>query len=414
MKQFISLLLLILFCVGASAQETKSINLRKLKIDIHGFVKTDYWVDTRQVVYAREGIFTFFPKDVLLDKNGRDINAEPSFNFSAITTRLNFNIREFRAFGADAYAFIEADFSGASNVTINTFRLRHAFLHLDWGKSELLAGQYWHPLFVTSVFPTVVSLNTGAPFQPFNRSPQIRFTYHFNKLKLIAAVLSQRDYANIGPQGRTPIYMENSMVPNGHIQLQYANKKSTFGIAADYKVIRPQMVSDSNIVSDERLGTYAFMAYYKWTNNVWEYKMKAIYGQNLSEQLMMGGYAVSSIDPITAIQKYTPINHTFIWADLIYKKKLKRITLIPGLFACFTQNLGTSEDATGPFYSVGANIDQMYRVAPSISVRSGNIMVSTEWEYSHVMYGDIKTNGMVHNTHAVANNRFLLTGFYFF
>jgi len=113
----------------------------KLKIDIHGFVKTDYWVDTRQVVYAREGLFTLFPKDISLDKNGRDINAEPSFNFSAITSRLNFKIKQFKAFGADAYGFIEADFSGMSNITINTFRLRHAYINLDWGKSELLLKQ---------------------------------------------------------------------------------------------------------------------------------------------------------------------------------------------------------------------------------------------------------------------------------
>jgi hypothetical protein len=231
---------------------------------------------------------------------------------------------------------------------------------------------------------------------------------------LIAAVISQRDYANIGPLGRNPVYMENSMVPNGHLQLQYIGKKNTFGFAADYKVIRPQLITDSNIVSDERLGSYAFMAYYKWTNKKFEYKMKAIYGQNLSEQLMMGGYAVAQTDPLTGIQEYTPTNHFFIWGDILYKKKLKKITLIPALFAGFTQNLGTSKDATGPFYAVGANIDQMYRIAPSFSVKSGNVMVSMEWEYSHVMYGDIKLNGMVENTHAVASNRILLTGFYFF
>jgi len=394
------------------AQESEK--KEKLKIDIHGFVKTDYWIDTRQVVYAREGLFTFFPKDILLDKNGRDINAEPSFNFSAITSRINFKIRQFKAFGADAYGFIEADFSGVSNVSINTFRLRHAYINLDWGNSELLAGQYWHPLFVTKVFPTVISLNTGAPFQPFNRSPQIRFTQHLGRWNIIAAVISQRDYASIGPNGRNPMYMENSMVPNGHLQLQYVGKKNIFGFAADYKVIRPQLVSDSNIVSDERLGSFAFMIYYKWMHKAWEFKAKSLLGQNLSDQLMMGGYAVASIDKQTGIQKYTPTNHFFLWGDVLYKKKLKRITLIPGLFAGFTQNLGTSQDAIGPYYSVGADIDQMYRIAPSFSVKSGNVMVSLEWEYSHVMYGDIKANGMVGNTHAVVNNRLLLTGFYFF
>ncbi|RUA27773.1 MAG: hypothetical protein DSY76_05020 [Bacteroidetes bacterium] len=412
MKSLLLILIIFIFSNTLYAQEKEK--KEKLKIDIHGFVKTDYWVDTRQVVYAREGLFTLFPKDISLDKNGRDINAEPSFNFSAITSRLNFKIKQFKAFGADAYGFIEADFSGMSNITINTFRLRHAYINLDWGKSELLLGQYWHPLFVTKVFPTVISLNTGAPFQPFNRSPQIRFTRHIGNWNIIAAVISQRDYANIGPKGRNPEYMENSLVPNGHLQLQYAGEKNTFGFAADYKVIRPQLVTDSNVVSDERLGSYAFMAYYKWINKKFEYKMKAIYGQNLSEQLMMGGYAVVKTNPLNGVQEYTPTNHFFLWGDLIYRKKLKNITLIPGLFAGFTKNLGTTKDASGTFYAVGSKIDQMYRIAPSISVKSGNTMFSLEWEYSHVMYGDRQLDGTVANTHAVASNRILMTGFYFF
>ena len=410
-KLILSLILFFLFATSFAQEHEKK---DKLKIDIHGFVKTDYWVDTRQVVYAREGLFTFFPKDILLDKNGRDINAESSFNFSAITSRINFKIKQFKAFGADAYGFIEADFSGVSNITINTFRLRHAYINLDWGKSELLFGQYWHPLFVTEVFPTVISLNTGAPFQPFNRSPQIRFTHHIKNWNIIAAIISQRDYASIGPYGRNPMYMENSMVPNGHLQLQYAKKTNTFGIAADYKVIRPLLVTDSNVVSDARLGSYAFMIYYKWRGKNWEYKLKSIYGQNLSEQLMMGGYAVANTNPLNGIQEYTPTNHFFLWGDILYRKKLENTTLIPGLFAGFTQNLGTTVNATGPYYSAGANIDKMYRIAPSLSIKSGNVMVSVEWEYSHVMYGDIQLNGTVANTHAVASNRILLTGFYFF
>ena len=415
MNRLILILFLIIYIIPLFGQnQEKEKEKTKLKLEVHGFVKTDYWIDTRQVVYAREGLFTFFPKDILLDKNGQDINAESSFNFSAITSRVNLKVQQFKAFGAEAYGFIEADFSGASNITINTFRLRHAFIHLNWGKDELLLGQYWHPLFVTKVFPTVVSLNTGAPFQPFNRSPQIRYTHHFGKWNFIAAVISQRDYSNIGPQGRNPAYMQNSMVPNGHLQLQYVGNKNTFGIAADYKSIRPQMLSDSNFISNEQLGSYAFMAYYKWTNTKLEYKMKALYGQNLSDQLMLGGYAVASIDPITAIQKYTPTNHFFIWADILYKKKLKKVTLIPGFFMGYSKNLGTSKDAIGPYYAVGANIDQMYRLAPSFSVKSGNTMFSFEWEHSHVMYGDIQLDGTVANTHAVAGNRFLLTGFYFF
>ena len=188
MRTIVFLVGLFLFS-GAYSQDSTEVKT-KIKIQIHGFVKTDYWYDSRQVAYAREGLFTLFPKDVELDKNGQDINAEPSFNYSAITSRLNFKIDGFDAFGAKTFGYIEADFSGMSNVTINTFRLRHAYLQMSWKNTDLLMGQYWHPMFVTEVFPTVISLNTGAPFQPFIRNPQFRITQHFGNLKMIAAALA--------------------------------------------------------------------------------------------------------------------------------------------------------------------------------------------------------------------------------
>ena len=65
---------------------------------------------------------------------------------------------------------------------------RQAYVNLDWGKSAVLVGQTWHPLF-GDVSPQMLNLSTGAPFQPFNRSPQIRYRYTSGKgLQLTGAV----------------------------------------------------------------------------------------------------------------------------------------------------------------------------------------------------------------------------------
>ena len=79
--------------------------------------------------------------------------------------------------------FIEGEFFGTSDADVSGFRVRHAFLKLDWQSSSLLIGQFWHPMFVVEMFPGVVSFNTGAPFQPFARNPQIRFTHSFGDVK---------------------------------------------------------------------------------------------------------------------------------------------------------------------------------------------------------------------------------------
>ncbi len=407
-------LFVFIFSFGISLAQDTIKTEDKISFEVHGFIKTDYWYDSRQVVYAREGLFTLFPKDVNYDKDGNDINAASSFNFSAITSRVNLAISGPDALGAKTIGFIEADFSGMSNVSINTFRLRHAYLRLDWQKSSLLLGQYWHPMFVTEVFPTVISLNTGSPFQPFIRSPQIRFTHYLGRVKLIAAALSQRDYANSGPMGRSYSYMSNSLMPNFHLQLQYQKKRSTIGFAADYKVLKPRIHTDSNLITNSTISSLSYMAYYKWKGNNFEIKAKAILGENLTDNLLLGGYAVASIDSATDERSYTPTQHIFTWVDFLYHKKFKRFSVHPGLFIGYASNLGTKADNVGIYYSTGADIDNMYRIAPSLSFRVAKTMFSLEWEYTKVYYGQNNDQGLVTNTHSVANNRILFTAFYFF
>lgn len=388
----------------------------KLKFDVHGFVKTDYWWDTRQVAYAREGLFTLFPKDQILNSKGIDINDQGSFNFSAITSRANVKISGTEAFGAKVIGFMEADFSGMSNQDINGFRLRHAFIKLNWGKSNLILGQYWHPLFVTEVFPSVISLNTGAPFQPFNRAPQARFTYSLKKLDIIAAAMAQRDYASIGPDERSFSYLSNSMIPNAHLQLRYKGKKHTYGLATDFKTLKPTLATDSGFVSNEVVNSLSYMAFYQFKSKAFQAKTKAVLGQNLADQLMLGGYAVSSYDIATGLSKYTPTNHMFVFANMLYTVPLKKEgnKLRIGVFGGYAKNLGTSEKNTGTYYASGSNIDQLYRASSSLSIISGKVQFSMEYEYTQALYGIADADGLIQNTHPIANNRLLFTGFYFF
>lgn len=414
MKHFFIPFILTCIISITNAQDTAKTNKTSTKIEVHGFIKTDYWYDSRQVVYAREGLFTLFPEDVRLDKNGNDINAQSSFNFSAITSRVNMKIKGFNAFGAKTFGFIEADFSGMSNVTINTLRLRHAYIQLDWKKSSLLLGQCWHPLFVKDVFPEVISLNTGAPFQPFNRSSQIRYTSQINKIKLMATALGQRDYSSNGPIGKSFTYLSNAIVPNLNILLQYGSSKSTVGIAYDIKALKPRQETDSNIIDRSKIVSNSIMAYFKWYNKSFEFRTKVIYGENLADNLLLGGYAIASIDTLTDSRKYTSTQHSFIWVDFSYHKSYKKISIRPSIFIGYAKNLGTKQENIGVFYATGANIDNLFRIAPSISFKSGNFMIAMEYENTMASYGDIDKNGLVNSQDKTSNNRILISGFYLF
>ena len=118
---------------------------------------------------------------------------------------------------------VEADFFGNENaafVDANGFRLRHAYAQLSWKKTQLLFGQYWHPMFVPACYSEVISFNTGAPMQPFSRNPQLRLTRQLGRFSLIAVMAAQRDFTSPGGSN----VQRNAALPEFHLQLQYQNR----------------------------------------------------------------------------------------------------------------------------------------------------------------------------------------------
>ena len=83
------------------------------------------------------------------------------------------------------------------------------------------------------MIPSVLALNTGAPFHPFSRQPQIRIDAGKGKINTVFVIASQRDYVNTGPAGASSIYLRNSIVPNLHAQIQYIGKSVFAGCYKD-------------------------------------------------------------------------------------------------------------------------------------------------------------------------------------
>ncbi len=423
MHRFI-LLFFILACVAApsvAGEEATAGNDKNnareesgFSISFRGFIKTDYWVDSRKVVAAREDLFLLFPSRERFDADGRDIHGDPVFNFSAITSRVASLISGPDAFGAEVSGIIEADFSGVTDADINGFRLRHAWLNLSWERWDLLLGQWWHPLFSPAVLPYVVSLNTGAPFQPFIRNPQASLTYHHGQSSWLVSMIGQRDNASDGPHEVSPDYLRNTTIPNFHIQWSREYQNLTKGLAADYKVIRPRLEtedkpeSDTGLYTDEHIATYAFMAYGGFSQGNLNLNAKAIYGQNLSEHLMLGGYAEAIIDD-EGFVSYTPLRQLSSWFNVVYGDRVRT-----GLFLGYARNFGASDEVEGLYYGRGSDIAYLYRIAPSIRFTSGNVELCTELEYTAAAYGEPDQSGRVKNHHEVANTRLLFTAFYYF
>ncbi len=411
MKKHLLILFVLIFPIILVAQDNKNFGIK-----FSGFVKSDIFWDSRQTVDVREGHFCLYPQNEKFDINGKDVNAKSKFNILSIQTRLKGNITGPDAFGAKTSAYIEAEFFGTSNADVNGFRLRHAFAKLSWTNTELLVGQYWHPMFITGCYPGTVSFNTGAPFQPFSRNPQIRLTQNFNNFKIQLSALSQRDFTSTGPDGPSSKYLRNSVLPEMNITLQYATKfdngnELLTGIGGDYKMLTPRLETDSLYKTDEKVSGFSGMAFLKYKLQPITLKFEGVYGQSPYSLTMLGGYVVHSITDINKIfVDYTTVNTLSFWADIHTNGK----KIQGGLFAGYTKNLGADGNVAGPYYSRGANIAYVYRVSPRIIFNSGKMRFAGEVEYTVAAYGTTDVEGVVHNYKDICNLRLLLGVYYFF
>ena len=423
MKKHFFLLLVILIPLLSQAQDDN-----KFGIKWAGFVKSDIFFDSRQVVAARQGHFLLYPRKNLPDQLNRDINAKSDFNILSIQTRLKAVISAPDVLNAKLSGMIEGAFFGNIELNLNTFRLRHAIVKLNWENTELMIGQFWHPMFNTSCFPGTVSFNTGTPFQPFSRNPQVRLTQNVGKITFYLTALAQTDFVSAGPLPTfySTKYIRDAAVPEMNLTLQYAstNESGTsifFGAGINHIILKPRLVTDLNYRTDELTMGTSTMAFFKIKTPAITIKLEGVYGQNTTNLTMLGGYAVEKIsDEDTGERSYTPINTASFWTDIHTNGKLWQF----GLFGGYTQNLGsnseiaqiqTDEEETGQiYYSRGKDISNVYRVSPRVIYNPGKLRFALELEYTNAAYGTPDKMGVVQNTTSVGNLRFLFATYLFF
>ncbi len=414
-KCFLLLSALFLLLTISHAQESP-----KFDVKFSGFVKTDIIWDSRQSVTAREGHFYLYPMNEDLDQNGEDINASPNFNILDIQTRLRVLATGPDVWGAKSSAFVEGAFFGAVESNINTFRLRHAYVKLAWENTEVLAGQYWHPMFNVNCFPGTVSFNTGAPFQPFSRNPQVRVTQSFGKLSLALTALSQRDFTSTGFSGASTMYLRNTGYPALNFNLEYNNKENfLIGFTANYKALTPRLATVENFKTSEKAQSAAFTAYAKYTAENLTIKFNGYYGGDAYNMTMLGGYAVTApSDTLGNFEEYSCIRNYSLWGDVQTNGKTWQV----GLFGGYSQNLGSSDSITGSMYSRGGNIDYLFRISPRLIYNSGKFRIAPEIEYTVAGYATNDENGIINrdakgkitDSKAVGNFRLLLGVYFFF
>lgn len=401
--------LMAMFIGGAKAQEKPSVKL-------YGFIRNYACFDTRESMTSNSEQFYYMPKDEKLDANGEDINEQPNMMLLSITTRLGLNITGLEFLGAKTSAKIESDFAGFG--TSNTvLRIRQAYAKMEWEKNSILAGQAWHPM-MGDMMPDVFSLETGAPFTPFSRTPQVRYDYKNKGFTLTATALYQYQYTSYGPDGASFNYARNAIVPELYFQAMYKNGGFMIGAGVDLLTLKPRQSYTMSSVDENGAtvtATYkckedpvvsispTIFASYKKGN--WGVKGRFTYAQNAAHLSMISGYGVTAVNE-NGEQEYSSINSASGWVDVTYKKTLKKGFLTFCCFAGYTKNLGCKDEFTGPIYMRGEkNMDNMWRVSPSVLYTHNAMQIGIEYNPTTVAYGTPDSQYKMSDTHNVTNHR---------
>ena len=407
-RHVLLLLLVCQMCINTAFSRNDTLQLtRSFGMKIGGFVRADCFYDTRQMYEAVEGMFSLYPMPQNFDANGKDINAAHCINLVSIASRVNTRFFAPDVLGAKSSALIEIDFTGTSNT--NGLRLRHAYLDFTWTKTSLLIGRSWHPL--ANSMPNTLGINLGSPFWVFNRSDQVRFNFRPQNWQFSVTASYHSDYASLGPAGKSPMYLRNAIWPELTLNIEHNTPATVIGIAGSTKTIKPRQFTTSpsdgaKYATDETLTTFAGQAYFQHQSNGWKIRAQSTYHQNMNESLMIGGYAVSTTDPVTGYETYTPTQYMNYWLNVVYGVKWQT-----GFFAGYLNSLGTLDHVTGAWYARDPNIKYMYRLAPHLIYNISNWHFGVEFEYTVVSYGEIQgdNRGKIINNRNVSNFRTLLS-----
>lgn len=390
-------------------------------VSMYGFIRTDYIWDTRKSAQVREYNLNLYPLDEVLDANGADLNDAGASNFLSVVSRLGVKAKGPNVWGAKVNGTLEGDFFGNTESSIGLFRLRHAYVNLDWSKTSLTMGQTWYPTFIPEVFPGVANFSTGILFNPFGWASQVRLKQNLTKeLSFAVTAYKEREFTTQTAAGGTQNSASiNSAIPTFHGQFQFKNKNWIAGLGAEFKSLQP-LTESGGKVSDEKANSTSFVGYFKYSNDKFHIKGYGITGTDMANLVMLGGFV--GYTEAGQVEKYESSKTTALWFDIASNGK----KIAPGLFFGYTKNDGVDKNGlaageTVKYYMRGVSgtrvVDNVMRISGRVDFKQNKFRITPELEYTTATWGDLNANANATadlNQKDVANFRAMISCAYSF
>ena len=380
---------------------------------LYGFVRNYFAYDSRVSTAGTEDLYYWMPKDIKMVGN-TDVNNVSTFRFAALTTRLGVDISGYEFSGYKIGGKIESDFyAGITGVTGTAqLRLRQAYVTVAKNGRNWKIGQAWHPM--AADLPDIFSLESGAPFGPFSRTPQVQLEWNLSSgLSLTAAAIWQMQYTSTGPEGASANYIKYGCTPELYLGLNYKQDKTTLRLGGDVLSIKPRLVSAKGLAAD-RITTWNVFLYGAGSIGGLNLKAKLTYANDGSHFNLIGGYGVAAIDDETGNWTFAATRNATGWATMSYKGLGN---WVPSLFLGYSKVFGTPVDVLGDKKDDGSymyrwvknsadTVDYLFRVQPELIYNLGKLQFGLEYMLTGANYG--KPDARMHavdRLHLVLNHR---------
>jgi len=427
MKRFVILLSSLLLMGGnAFAQEETP-----AKYKLYGFVRNYMVMDTRAVKGGTHDLYYYMPEDIKLNAAGEDANEGLNWKFVSLTTRLGLDFSGYQFGSMHVSGKVEADFyslngSAASN-TIAQFRLRQAYMALKWNLAEdenltLNLGQAWHPMGVD--LPNCINLESGAPFGPFNRSPQAMLHWNVKDWTFTGGILYLSQYLPMDAEaaGKSVSPFKYGF-PEAYAGLGY--KHGPVAFKTGFSLLNTKPVRTFNDAKANGLMTSVTgFLYGQYTKGLFQLKAKTALAQSGEHLNILSGYGISAYDASSNTFTYTPMQDWTSFVSFQYGKKFQVMGMVG-----YMKQLGTTRDLMdgvavlnktakegGNLWintAASATIQQAFRVTPTLAWNLGKFTVALEYDLTTAEFGDSDAARGVRglyeagHTHWVTNHRVL-------
>jgi len=421
-------------------QELKEKEFRKFKFFSTGQVALQAFYDSDQFAGVLQDAIALFPLEQNIDSTGLDINDKNQFSMFALNASVKSLFVGPDVWGAKMVGRFEVGFSGLNSRAYGIMNISNIYISMLWNRTELRFGHYFHPLALSTTYPTPVSGTEGAGFDPVRKVGVIRFTHLIDNYKIFLAIskVFAREEAR------------RAAVPDLFCEFEMTfRKKYKMGVGFNYHVEVPRLFSqvppaetglDATAIykTPQQVGSIAAFVFARLLPKPFLLKLRATYIENGLPFGIMGSYSVQYRNEVTDERIYTPMRTLACWADLVYLGS-KRVE--PAIFIGFSKGLGAKTTIVKGFTYTGENDEEqdvslisledpaknmqyLFQISPRLRMRAKNFIFGFEIGYTRAAFArnaddqgwrdDYDCRGKIIDAVPTSNTRVIFSAIYAF